>query len=145
VKSCSGPDGLAESAYPVAGELFLRGQRLHHRVREAVLLALRVELAGHRRSFDGETHEMLESTGRGADRVPVVGRAVEAMDAYRDAARAVLMKGRAERGRARIRVAAAIGHALAFPTLRSLVQREGLAAEEAVGQLTGLVASAGRR
>ncbi|MCB0874849.1 MAG: helix-turn-helix transcriptional regulator [Solirubrobacterales bacterium] len=96
-------------------------------------------------AFYDETHGMLESTGRDAERVPAVGRAVAAMDAYREEAAAVLMRGRAERGRARTRAAAAIGHALAFSTWGSIVRDEGLGAEEAVELMTALVAAAGRR
>lgn len=46
--------------------------------------------------------------------------------AYLAAARDALMRGRRSRGRARTRERAAIGHALAFPTWRSLALDEGL-------------------
>jgi len=95
--------------------------------------------------YYAETHLMLESTGRDADRVPAVARAVAAMGAYLEQGRAILMRGRPERGRARSRVAAAIGHALAFPTWGSLVGDQGLAEQEAVRLMTDLVASAARR
>ncbi|MFN8112776.1 MAG: helix-turn-helix domain-containing protein [Solirubrobacterales bacterium] len=95
-------------------------------------------------AFYAETHEMLESTGRDAERVPAVAQAAKAMAAYLDEGRGVLMRGRPERGRARARVAATVGHALAFSTWRSLVEDQGLDAGDAVGLMAGLVDSAGR-
>lgn len=95
--------------------------------------------------FYAETHEMFESTGRDVDRVPAIRKAAAAMDAYREGARSVLLRGRRERGRARQRAAAAIGHALAFPTWRSLVREQGLGDEEAVALMAALVTSAGAR
>ena len=88
---------------------------------------------------------MLESTGRDIDRVPAIRKAAAAMGAYFEEARSVLLRGRRERGRARARVAAAIGHALAFPTWRSLVREQGLSDEEAVELMASLVAGAGTR
>jgi AcrR family transcriptional regulator len=96
-------------------------------------------------AFYGETHEMLESTGRDADRVPAVGRAMQAMVGYLAEARKILMRGRPGRGRARARVEAAIGHALALATWRSLVVEQGLAQDDAVDLMAALVASADRR
>jgi AcrR family transcriptional regulator len=65
--------------------------------------------------------------------------------AYLDAARDTLMRGRPERGSARSRVAAAIGHALAFNTWRSLVREQGLGNVQAVELICGLVAGASER
>ena len=93
-------------------------------------------------AYYAETQQMLESTGRDADRVPAVGRAVAAMGAYFAQARSVLLSGRRERGRARARVSAAIGHALAFGTWRSLVREQGLGDEEAVELMVKLVGAA---
>src|SRR5215217_2051818 len=98
---------------------------------------LRVAL-GEFYAFYADTHRMFESTGRDADRVPAVRRASAAMMGYRDEARSVLLRGRRERGRARTRVAAAIGHALALPTWRSLVREQGLGEEEAVELMVSL-------
>src|SRR4051812_45329031 len=83
-------------------------------------------------AFYTETQQMLESTGRDVDRVPAVRKAAAEAGAYREQARSVLLRGRGERGRARGRVSAAIGHALAFPTWRSLVREQGLGDAEAV-------------
>lgn len=96
-------------------------------------------------AFYAETQQMLESTGRDIDRVPAVRRAAAAMGAYLEEARSALLRGRRERGRAQARVSAAIGHALAFPTWRSLVREQGLGDEEAVELMVSLLASAGVR
>jgi AcrR family transcriptional regulator len=92
--------------------------------------------------FYAETQQMLESTGRDVDRVPAMRKAAAAMGAYLEAARSVLLQGRGERGRARERASAAIGHALAFPTWRSLVREQGLGDDEAVELMVSLVRSA---
>ncbi len=55
----------------------------------------------------------------------------------------MLTQGRRERGRPRARVAAAIGHAIAFPTWRSLAREQGLESAEAVALMAGMVAEAG--
>ena len=52
--------------------------------------------------------------------------------AYIDAARDALMRGRRSRGRSRARERAAVGHALAFATWRSLALDEGLDDAQAV-------------
>jgi AcrR family transcriptional regulator len=62
---------------------------------------------------------------------------------YMDAARDVLMTGRRERGHARARVRAAIGHALAFTTWRSLVREQGLGNTQAAELMSALVRDAG--
>ena len=61
---------------------------------------------------------------------------------YLDAARATLMARRAARGRARRRVSAAIGHALAFATWRSLAIDQGLDDDEVAEFMCSLVAAA---
>jgi AcrR family transcriptional regulator len=60
--------------------------------------------------------------------------------AYLAAAREALVRGRRARGRARTRERAAIGHALAFPTWRSLALEEGLDDAQAAELMTRLVA-----
>src|SRR4051794_37634300 len=81
-------------------------------------------------AYYSETEQMVESTSRDIDRVPAVQKAAAAMGAYLEQARAVLLHGRRERGRAGERVTAAIGLALAFPTWRSLVREQGLGDKE---------------
>ena len=63
----------------------------------------------------------------------------------RKQARSALIRGRPERGRRRELSAAAIGHALAFPTWRSLVREQGLNEDEAVELMAALVSSAASR
>jgi AcrR family transcriptional regulator len=60
---------------------------------------------------------------------------------YIDVSREALMRGRGSRGRARARERAAIGHALAFPTWRSLALDEGLDDAQAAELMVRLVAS----
>jgi hypothetical protein len=53
------------------------------------------------------------------------------------------MVGRGLRGVARRRTRAALGHAIAFSTWKSLVQEQGLTDAEAAALLGALVAAAG--
>jgi hypothetical protein len=62
--------------------------------------------------------------------------------AYLERMRDLLVKGRPERGRSRSRVAAAIGHALAFDTWRSLVREQDLTDAEAIDLMARMVAEA---
>jgi len=91
----------------------------------------------------GETEQMLAAGIRDLDYVPA--GAAEAFLGYFADVRSALMAGRPERGRARARVAAAIGHAIAFSTWRSLVREQGLADEEAVALMAALIEAAPRR
>ena len=74
-----------------------------------------------------------------------VRRRFGAFHAYLDAARETLLRGRPERGGARLQAAAAIGHALSFTTWRSLVREQGLGNVQAVELMCRLVAAAGER
>ena len=64
--------------------------------------------------------------------VPIVAQHVRPFRDYLDAPARRCSAGRRERGRARRRVHAAIGHALAFSTWQSLSASEGLADDDAV-------------
>ena len=64
---------------------------------------------------------------------------------YLAGAAEVLMAGRPERGRARRRARAAVGHALAFWTWHSLVSDQGLATDEAIELMCALVEASGPR
>jgi AcrR family transcriptional regulator len=92
-------------------------------------------------AFYRATRGMLENLYRDeALSVPVAshfGRHRE----YLDAARTTLMAKRAVRGVARRRVSAAIGHALAFATWRSLAIDQGLDDDEVVEFMCRLVAA----
>jgi len=89
----------------------------------------------------GRTEHMLSNTQRDAAHVPP--RTRQRFLTYFAAAREVLVHGRPERGRPRARAAAAIGHAIAFPTWRSLVREQGLDDDEAVELMARTVAEAG--
>jgi AcrR family transcriptional regulator len=80
------------------------------------------ELYAHYRRTD----RMLSNLLRDEDAVPAVKQQFRAFREYLDAARAILMRGRKERGQIRRRVLAATGHALAFQTWRSLTHEQGL-------------------
>jgi AcrR family transcriptional regulator len=90
----------------------------------------------------GRTDYMLERTMRDAPLVESLRPAVEAIAAYAAAASDVLLRGRPERGNRRRLAAAAIGHALAFTTWRSLVREQGLGPAEAVAVMAAAVDAA---
>lgn len=85
---------------------------------------------------------MLENTSRDLTLVPAMRTAAEAFGRFYGVAAEALMRGRPERGARRRRTGAAIGHALAFDTWRSLVRAQGLGPDEAVELMAGLVAAA---
>jgi AcrR family transcriptional regulator len=77
-------------------------------------------------AFDGRNERMLENLHRDEDTVPLVKEHFAGYRGYLAAARDVLLRGRAERGRHRDETRAAIGHALAFSTWHSLTREQGL-------------------
>jgi hypothetical protein len=74
--------------------------------------------------------------------VPIVQRLMRDFHDYLHTIQRVLMSGRGLRGRATRHTRAAIGHALAYPTWRSLIHEQGLADDEAVALVCLLVESA---
>jgi AcrR family transcriptional regulator len=105
--------------------------------------AARLRLAlGELYGWYGRTSYMLERADRDAPHVEALRPAAEGRAAYVQAARGVLMHGRAERGGRRRRVEAALGHVLDFTTWRSLVDRQGLEPEEAVELAAGMAEAA---
>src|SRR5919106_3945520 len=82
--------------------------------------------------FFRRTEGMLEKTSRDAPLVEAMARPVAAFRGYLDAVAAAIIAGRPERGEARRRVQAAVGHAISFPTWQSLVRQQGLEDAEAV-------------
>jgi AcrR family transcriptional regulator len=96
-------------------------------------------------AFYRRTERMLANLIRDEPTNEIVRRHFSAFHAFLDAARDVLMGGRRERGLARARVRAAIGHALAFETWRSLVRQQGLGNAQAAELIGGLVRQAGAR
>lgn len=89
------------------------------------------------------TEGMLERTSRDAPLVEAMAAPVAAFRAFTEAAVAAIVAGRPERGGARRRVRAAVGHAISFPTWQSLVRQQGLDDAEAVAVVAAMVESAG--
>jgi AcrR family transcriptional regulator len=87
---------------------------------------------------------MLERTTRDVALVPALRPSMEAFRGWLDAAADAILRGRPERGARRRRVQAAVGHALAFETWRSLAIHQGLPRPEAV-ELMEALATAARR
>jgi hypothetical protein len=86
---------------------------------------------------------MLGNLLRDEATMPAVKRQFEGFHHYADAARDTLMAGRRMRGRARRRrVQAAIGHAVAFTTWRSLARDQGLDDPAAADLMCRLVGAA---
>ena len=85
---------------------------------------------------------MLANVRRDRPLVPALRAPAKASEAYFELAGDALAHGRPERGARRRRARAAIAHALAFETWRSLVRNQGLDAAEAVELMTGLVTAA---
>jgi AcrR family transcriptional regulator len=92
-----------------------------------------------------ETEDMMTLVLRDAPLVEGMAPAVEGGFAYLDEVRRVLLRGRPERGKARRRAAAALGHALAFSTWQSLVRRQGLTLADSVELMAALVQSEAAR
>jgi AcrR family transcriptional regulator len=93
-------------------------------------------------AFYRRTEGMLTSLMRDEMLVPIVHRLLGGFYGYLDAIEDILMTGRGLRGRAARRTRAAIGHALAFPTWRSLAREQGLNDAEAVALMVVLVEGA---
>ena len=89
------------------------------------------------------TEPMLSNLHRDEATVAAVRERFARFHGYREAARETLLRGRPERGAARRRVRAALGHALAFTTWRSLTLEQGLDDRQAAALMLGLVAGAG--
>lgn len=97
-------------------------------------------------AFYARTEAMYTSLLRDEPLVPIVHRLLGDFYGYLRALQDMLMAGRGLRGHTARRTRAAIGHALAFPTWRSLVRQQGLADGDAVALMCALVEeSAGAR
>ena len=100
--------------------------------------ALLTELYGW---YEG-TETMVVKLYRDAPLVPEIGRRIEARDAAMDGLAGLLLEGRKLRGARKERVRAAIGHALAFQTWRSLVRGQSLSRDQAVELMVRMAAAA---
>jgi AcrR family transcriptional regulator len=90
-------------------------------------------------AFYGRTRAMYDSLLRDESLVPTVQRLLRDFYGYLEAIQDALMAGRGLRGKAARRTRAAVGHAVAFPTWRSLVLEQGLAADDAAALMASLV------
>jgi AcrR family transcriptional regulator len=98
-------------------------------------------------AFYGRTEGMYASLLRDEPLVPALHRRLRDFYGYLGSVRDGLAAGRGLRGRRARVVRAAIGHALAFPTWRSLTREQGLGDDDAVELMCRLVedaAGAGR-
>ena len=96
-------------------------------------------------AFYGRTREMYTSLLRDELLVPAVERRLRDFYGYLQTIEDTLVAGRGLRGRAARRTRAAIGHALAFATWRSLSQEQRLTDDDAVSLMCLLVEGAAAR
>ena len=87
---------------------------------------------------------MLENTTRDLALVPALRPSMDAFRGWLDGANDAILRGRPERGARRRRLRAAVGHALAFETWRSLVRHQGMSQSETIELMEALAAAAGR-
>ena len=88
------------------------------------------------------TERMMDNLHRDELTVPVVAQRFARYHQYVAAMRDELIRGRPARGRRRDETRAAIGHALAFPSWRSLTREQGLDDGQAVELMCRLVSGA---
>lgn len=87
---------------------------------------------------------MLENVTRDRPLVAAMAKPAAAMRAYYETVVEAIVAGRPERGHARRRVKAAVGHATSFATWQSLVREQGLDEDEAVPVVAAMVEAAAR-
>jgi AcrR family transcriptional regulator len=92
-------------------------------------------------SFFRRTEQMLANLHRDEPAMPLVRDRFAVFHEYQDAAREALLRGRAVRGQRLDETRAALGHALAFPTWRSLTREQGLDDSQAAELMVRLAAS----
>ena len=90
-------------------------------------------------AFYRQTEPMLDNLLRDEGAVPLVEEHFAVFRGYLAAARDTLMTGRNVRGATRRRTRAALGHAIAFSTWKSLVRTEGLNDVDAIRLARSLV------
>jgi AcrR family transcriptional regulator len=90
-------------------------------------------------AFYGRTEAMYVSLLRDEPLVPAVERRLRDFHGYLRSIRDDLAAGRGLRGRRTALVRAALGHALAFPTWRSLTREQGLGDDDAAELMCRLV------
>jgi AcrR family transcriptional regulator len=103
---------------------------------------LRVAL-GELYAYYRQTEGMLDNLFRDEAISPLVKERFAAFRGYFAAAQDTLLRGRGIRDATRRRTKAAIGHAIAFGTWKSLIRDQGLADSDAAALMRALVAAAG--
>jgi len=93
-------------------------------------------------AFYRQTEPMLDNLFRDETTTPLVQERFADFRGYIDAARDTLMTGRSLRGAARRRTQAALGHAIAFSTWKSLVREQRLDDSDAAALVRALAAAA---
>jgi AcrR family transcriptional regulator len=95
-------------------------------------------------AFYAGTEAMMENLHRDERTMSLVRDRFVVFHEYQAALRDMLVRGRSGPRRRREKVRAAVGHALAFPTWRSLTREQGLHHDEAVEMMVRLAAAAER-
>ena len=95
-------------------------------------------------AYYGRTESMIENVTRDMPLVPAMAKPVARRRAYLEMVVEEILAGRRERGHARRRVKAAIGHATSFATWQSLVRQQGLDDSEAAAMMASMVAASGQ-
>jgi AcrR family transcriptional regulator len=90
------------------------------------------------------TEQMMDNLHRDELTMPIVAERFAGFRGYIAAVRDMLMRGRPVRGRRREDARAAVGHALAYTTWRSLAREQGLTDERAAALVCALVENATR-
>ena len=93
-------------------------------------------------AFYARTEGMLDNLFRDEVTVPMVAERFTAFRGYFASAQEALMAGRDLRGSAKRRTRAALGHAIAFSTWKSLVREQGLNDREVVELMCAMVDAA---
>jgi AcrR family transcriptional regulator len=90
------------------------------------------------------TEQMMDNLHRDELTMPLVAHHFAGYHEYLGAVRDLLVRGRFVRGRRRAEARAAVGHALAFTTWRSLTREQGLTDDQAVALMCTMVEGATR-
>jgi AcrR family transcriptional regulator len=88
------------------------------------------------------TEPMMDNLHRDEVTMPIVAERFAGYHGYIAVVRDLMLRGRSVRGRRRDETRAAIGHALAYTTWRSLASHQGLTDDQAAELMCGLVRSA---
>ena len=95
-------------------------------------------------AYYGRTEQMMDNLHRDELTMPLVAERFAGYHGYIAVVRDLMMRGRSVRGRRREETRAAVGHALAYTTWRSLAREQGLSDDQAVALMCALVKGATR-